>query len=232
MSAASKDAGRAAYTNTSMLGLLIRAYNLDTWQIVAPGWFDSEPRYDVAVRIPEGATKEQFRAMMQSLLAERFHLAVHRETREIAAYELTLGKRGARLKETSWKEGASTAAAPIDFSKNDASGFVVLNRPSLVLNFQAGPKGPEVHVTALAQPLSKLAEMLSGQLRGPVADKTGLSAKYDFTLEYAPDTGPRTDDSGATMQDAIQEQLGLKLEATRGPVSALIVDSAEPPSAN
>jgi uncharacterized protein (TIGR03435 family) len=226
------DPGRATFTNVTMMGLLIRAYRLDTFQIAGPSWLDSEA-YDITVSIPAGTTKEQYRQMLQNLLIERFHMVLHHETRDLPSYELVVAKRGSKLKETTLVEGAQPAAPPGPF-KTDADGFPVLDRATIAMRMTAGPKGPSAHLSAKAQPVSALAGMLRGQVRAPVVDKTGLTGKYDFTLEYAPQGfATAGDDAAPPLEAAIQEQLGLKLEAKKVPTDVIVIDKADKvPTAN
>ncbi len=238
-SQATQDPGRLTLNNQSLTSLIMRAYRLPRYQVTAPDWMDTV-RFDIAAKIPPGSTKEQIDIMLQKLLAERFHLIVHPETKEIASYDLVIGKKGPRLKETDYKEDPSRPEPPPGPIKKDANGFPVLNSPNVVVSMRmVGSHGASAHMAAKAQPLSVLTNMLSRQLRAPVVDKTGLTAKYDFTLEYAPQ-GPGIapapsasgeaslpDESGAPIQTAIQEQLGLRLEAKKEPVAMLIVDKAD-----
>ena len=214
------------------MGLLIRAYKRDTYQISGPSWLDSEA-YDIAVSIPAGTTKEQYRQMLQNLLIERFHMVLHHESRDLPSYELLVAKRGPKLKETTVVETAkpSSESGPL---KTDENGFPILDRPTVAMRMTSGPKGPSAHLTAKAQPLSVLASMLSGQMHAPVDDKTALAGKYDFTLEFVPEGfAPSSDDSGAPLMAAIQEQLGLKLEAKKVPTDVLVIDKADKvPTAN
>jgi uncharacterized protein (TIGR03435 family) len=154
--------------------------------------------------------------MLQALLADRFKLAVHRETKELPVYTLAVGKNGSKLQEA--KEDEKT-----DFTLGAAGG-------RLQRGFQK-------------QGLAILVNMLANMLDSPVLDKTGLNGHYDFKLEWAPDLPRRVDGSapmlnGVTVESgpdifmALQEQLGLKLEKKKGPAEVLIVDHAEKASEN
>jgi uncharacterized protein (TIGR03435 family) len=241
----SSDPGQVRYTNISLMNVLVRAYDVKPWQISGPAWLDMD-RYDIAATVPPGATKEQFNLMLRNLLTERFHLALHHESKEVQGFELTPGKRGPKLKESAEVESkAPTPAAPPAFGpgippKIDANGFPQLDRPGMVMRMVMGPKGATAHLTARAQPVSALIQALSGQLRKPVIDKTGLAGKYDFTLEFEPEGMPlgpggalapgvvdATDESGPNIVTAVQEQLGLKLESKRIQLDMLIIDRAD-----
>lgn len=154
--------------------------------------------------------------MLRSLLTDRFKLTFHREAREFSIYQLELAKNGSKLKET---------AAPND---PPAVGPGVVYPQRIVL--------PARNAT-----MGDFASLLQRAiLDRPVVDKTGLPGRYDFDLEWAPDETQfggdvptaSADTPSAPLFSAIQQQLGLRLVATRGAVDALIVDKAERPSAN
>jgi uncharacterized protein (TIGR03435 family) len=238
---ASQDPGRLTLGNQSLTDLIVRAYRLPRYQVTAPGWMDNA-RFDIIAKIPAGSTNQQVDMMLQKLLAERFHIAVHRETKEIAAYELVVGKKGSKLKVTDYREGASQPPPPPRPMRKDANGFPIPDSPNVLNSLRTGPHGAIAHMAVKAQPLSVLVNILSRQMHAPVIDRTGLTAKYDFTLEYAPQAAvlfsgsPASgssaeaslpDESGTPIQTAIQQQLGLKLEAKKSPIEMLVVDKAD-----
>jgi uncharacterized protein (TIGR03435 family) len=166
---------------------------------------------------------EQRRAMFQSILADRFKLVVHHETRELPMYVLTVAKGGPKFKESAPDDPASTTP----------------RRRGMMMN-----RGK---VTATDAQVSVFVTILSRQLGRTIVDKTGLTGNYDFTLEWAPDDGgpppqkpqdgsttsaANAPDPGASVFTAIQEQLGLKLEATKGPVDVVVIDHIEKPTEN
>jgi uncharacterized protein (TIGR03435 family) len=243
-----RDPGRITYTNIPLTFLLAIAYDVKNFQLKAPSWMDSE-HYDISAKVPEGATKEQTAGMLQNLIADRFQLALHRETKEMGGYELTLAKTGSKLKESAPEDPAANQPGPPQPSgppgppKRDANGFPQLAGRGMLVMMEMTPKGPIAKMSARSQPLSELIKMLGNQLRVPIADKTGLTAKYDFTLEYAPDmagmggppppagtpaSGPAaTEESGPDITTAVREQLGLKLDAKKLAVDLLVIDKAE-----
>src|ERR1039457_5492305 len=105
------DPGQLTYTNVSLKNILTNAYNVKGYQLSGPKWLDSE-RFDITAKIPMGATKEQFQLMLQNLLAERFKLTLHHETKELPMYALVVGKGGSKLKESVEDDAAAGAAAP------------------------------------------------------------------------------------------------------------------------
>jgi uncharacterized protein (TIGR03435 family) len=232
------DPGRINYTGLPLMFILAGAYDVKNFQINGPSWLDSE-RFDITATVAPGTTKEQARVMMQNLLAERFHLTLHREKKEMQGYELTVAKGGAKLKESA----PDAVEPPVPQSgppKRDANGRPVLAGPGLLMNIQMTAKGPMALMAAKSQPLSQLVQALSNQLKMPVVDKTGLTGKYDFDVEFSPDlagmgvtppTGggsaagtPTVDESGPDMMTAIRQQLGLKLDAKKMPVEMIVIE--------
>lgn len=199
--------------------LIAAAYDLNPRTISGgPDWIDSE-HYNIDALTP-GDTKpvrtEQM-AMLRSLLAERFHLAFHREQKEFSIYELTVASHGPKLKPSTMK--------PDD-------------PPALIATVYPPSK---IVLPARNATIGELATMMQrAMLDRPVVDKTGLTGRYDFDLEWAPDETqfggevPRASNDAPSppLFTALQEQLGLKITATHGQVSALVVDNAEKPTDN
>jgi uncharacterized protein (TIGR03435 family) len=107
------DPGQATFTNVTQRTLLRTAYDVQDYQISGPAWLESE-RYDIVAKVPKGVTKEQFRLMLQSLLAERFKLTLHRETKDLPRYELVVAKGGSKLKESAPAPAGEESAASSD----------------------------------------------------------------------------------------------------------------------
>ncbi len=186
------DPGRLTCSNVSLRKLIVNAYGIKDFQLVGPDWLASE-LYDIVATLPAGATGAQALPMMQTLLADRFHLAFHRETRQIPAYGLVLGKNGTSLK-------------PAEFA-------VAARRPA------------PASLTANKIPMDKLADFLARQVDRPVVDMTNLKGVFDFTLEWSTDeANPET---GPPIFTALQQQLGLKLEARKAPMETFVVDRVE-----
>jgi len=208
------DPGLLVCTN-AVLGMLVsRAYNLQFYQLISPDWMlqgGSESGYEVTAKIPAGTTAEQFRLMLQYLLADRFHLTVHRETRTMPRYSLKFSKAVPTLKRSS----EPAPPGPL-FAQNFVNGHLQYAQHNLSLKTFTG--------------------FLSTQLSAPVADESGLTGDYDFSVEFMPDERwrgfqPATASAGSEpVPDlflAIQNQLGLKLEAQKGPVEVVVVDHAD-----
>jgi uncharacterized protein (TIGR03435 family) len=279
----SPDPGQITYSNVSLKNILMNAYAVKGYQISGPKWLDSE-RFDIVAKIPKGATKEQFQVMLQNLLAERFKLTLHHETKELPMYALVVGKGGPKLKE-SVDEDASAAGAqggasgpggpsasappppPPPPPGSDGAGPAMsrikvgqdgmpqlppgMGKNGLMMMMMNG----RMRMVGNRQPITAVTEMLGNQLGRPVVDATELKAKYDFTLDFAPDglNGPMgpmgmmpppallheggpgggapvasaPESGGPTIFTALQEQLGLKLEQKKGPVDLLVIDRLE-----
>src|SRR5262249_23638759 len=166
--------------------VILRAYDVKAFQLSAPDWLSSQ-KYDIVAKVPLGTSKEQCNRMLQALLAERFHLTLHHETKELQGFELALGRRGSKLK-PSTDSDAPELPSPSAPPKTDASGYPQLDGPGLLM--MEGLRGTAVVVflTAKAQPLSSLVELVSREFRMPILDKTGLAGKFDFRLEFVPET--------------------------------------------
>jgi len=222
------DPERIAFIDVTLASVVLRAYDVKSFQLIGPDWLSSQ-RYDIIAKIPPGTTKEQLSLMLQGLLAERFHLVLRHEIRQLRGYELVRGKTGAKLKRST---EVGSNVEPTEAPRTDANGFPRLSAPGLVL--MEGVRGTAVvsFLTARAQPLSALADFLSKEFRLPITDKTGRTGKFDFALEFAPETPgalpPESPDgSGSNLVSAVPRQLGLKLEPSNIPVDMLIVDSAD-----
>ncbi|HUP05002.1 MAG TPA: TIGR03435 family protein [Bryobacteraceae bacterium] len=215
--------------NTRPYSMIFYAYHLTgSYQIagyydlpekLAYGWFDLD------ARAPEGATEDQVRLMMQSLLEDRFRLKIHRETREIPAYELTLGKSKPRLTPSAPPDDA----APMTVTIEDRKLPVKAGTCSATL-WQDG-----THLVCHAVSTAVLAKEFGLELQAPSTDRTGLSGTYDVHLRYLNEQ-QRQRNPGADGPDglelAVQEELGLKLAKGKGPVEVMVVDHMELPSAN
>jgi uncharacterized protein (TIGR03435 family) len=230
------DPGMVIYTNYNLLSLVYYAWNqyVDTTR---PEWIGAE-RYNIEAKIPPGTTLAEFRLMLRNLLAERFHMVVHHETREYDGYDLLVARGGLKMKESSGEDSAAAelpveqlALGPLLSAGLDAKGYPQLLRPGIV----AVPikNSIALHLMARAQTLSELAKMLKDHLGDPIVDKTGLSGRYDCTLDFlrfAPVTGQvradAPDDSVPYIPDAVAV-LGLKMVPAKIPLDTVIVDSAE-----
>jgi uncharacterized protein (TIGR03435 family) len=258
-----KDPGRITYPMTTVKNLLMIAYDVKSYQISGPPTLDSE-RFEIQATMPPDTSKEDFKIMLQNLLAERFLLKLHRETKELPMYSLVVGKKGIKMKESAEAPPPDPNAPPPQMPtgpfqpKMGPDGFPILPMPG-------GGRGGisqimmpnRARMVGQSQTMQDLVNRLTGMLDRPVTDETGLTAKYDFTLTYSPEGlnsgmvmmggpplpppppsgggavsggGPANTPEVETPPDlftAIQAQLGLKLDAKKGPVQMLIIDHVE-----
>lgn len=254
-----------------MLNLLARAFGVSTDQITGPAWLrdvTSANNYTVIATMPPDTTKEQFRKMLQNLLAERFHLVFHRETRNFPGYELVVDKGGPKLKEVIPTQGANPGAAP-DFAAlgnatAGADAFPNLPGPRTMGQIQGGQQRTKYQERTMAEFVSNLGFLIGssqgksvtqGFLQPRVIDKTGLTGKYTFILEYynastagrlrqlnsleptradsatggaSSPAASDPDGGGPDIFTAIQKQLGLRLDKTGGlPLEVIVVESVD-----
>ena len=197
--------------NATLKALIAEAYRLQRRQVIGPAWIDKN-EYDIDARVNDSSSREQLSTMLQSLLSERFGLRQHTETRSIRAFELTVAKSGPKLQPI--REGATAAPNAGLHFRGDMRQFADLLAIQLSM---AAPTDPNVPVMAGGPPV-------------PVLDQTGLRGAYEFNLEVRPELG--TD--GLTLwQRVLQDQLGLRIESRKEPVTVLLVDdAAKTPSAN
>jgi uncharacterized protein (TIGR03435 family) len=191
--------------NVRLKSVIQWAYHVQPVQISGPGWLDVD-RYDIIAKAAGATPEDQLRQMMQKLLADRFKLALHRESKEMLAYVITVAKSGLKIK---IKESTSEGDMSIQ------------------------PSG-EAAATIERATVSRLAEMLSEPLQSPVIDETGLTGRYDFKIDLTSFMANLDHDHPMGINDAIsliiqaaQQQLGIKIDQKKMPVEMLMVDHAE-----
>jgi uncharacterized protein (TIGR03435 family) len=207
--------------NVTLKALIQNAYEVRDFQISGgPGWLDTQ-RYDIVAKgqdtgvseddvrkmtdVQRNLLKENLVSRVRTLLAERFELKVHRETKEMPVYALVITKAGAKI-----QVGDGPPANSLSVRRDDAGKSAV---------------------TAQGVPLASLVKLLSNQVGRTVLDQTGLKGNYDFKMTFAPDLAA-TETDGPSIFTALQEQLGLRLDAQKGPVEVLVIDSAQKASEN
>jgi len=202
----------------SLKGFIQFAYRVNAnYQISGgPNWIGNDT-YDILAGTAGPASEDEVRLMLQSLLAERFKLMLHRETKEMSALALVIGKNGSKLKRS---EGEGNFGISTVISRSGAPA--VEARHALMSRFAA----------FLTTFIATRSEQLT-----PVMDMTGLAGQFDFTLDLAGwDPATKPEDIAPSRKDvvmaAIQEQLGLKLESRKVPIEILVVDHVEKPSEN
>ena len=241
VSVVSEPGGRFTMTNVPAQLMLVIAYQLQPYQIVgAPSWLQSE-HYDLIAKAPDGrpaasggtAGPGPLQFMLRNMLADRFKLKVHTETREMPIYALVLsrgdGKLGPKLQPSTVECGAPGSGRG---AASPSGGLSLENLPSCSILATAASVGGK------GLPLTQLASNLSQRVGRTVVDRTGLTGRYDFLVEYTPDPpagaappgGPPADPDRPSVYAALQEQLGLKLDAQRGAVDVLVVDAIQRPT--
>jgi uncharacterized protein (TIGR03435 family) len=204
--------GTVTLTNTTLSDSLRFAYGITSdAQIAGPDWIkNKELHYVIMAKAAPETSREDALLMLQSLLTERFKLAMHREPREMSYYALTQAKKGAKMEPVSLnKDPKEGAGAPV-------------NRPGHIAN-------PQMSMYTLAVVLARF------ELHAPILDMTELKGLFGVQLDWSPGSSNVTSGStpgadnaaGPSIFTAVQEQLGLKLEARKGPVEVLVVDRAE-----
>jgi uncharacterized protein (TIGR03435 family) len=244
------DPGQVSFMNMPLSRIIMNAYDVKSFQVTGPSWLDSD-RFDITAKIPEGATKEQFHVMLQNLLAERFKLVVHKEKKEVPIYALTVARGGLKIKESPKDvpaEGGDAGSPPPPppgppVMGRDGMPRMAPGRRGEIIAF--GPNG--FRMQGAHETMATLADVLSNQLGRPVVDMTGLTAEYDYTLNFSPEglpgmrgmpmpmgpppgaapEGGHDAETGPSIFTALQEQLGLKLDSRKGPVDLIVVDSVE-----
>jgi uncharacterized protein (TIGR03435 family) len=189
--------------------LIRQAYDVAPCQMPGgPGSLD-EDKYDIDAKAAGDPSRELLMAMLQTLLADRSKLKVRRETRDGPAFALTVAKNGAMVKQPKGGEESFIRTARTGALDQDAATYILFGQKASMPAF---------------------IKQLSGQLGRPVLDRTGIDTESDYRLEFASDDAQP--DVGPSIFAAVQEQLGLKLEAAKGPVEILVIDHAKKPSGN
>jgi uncharacterized protein (TIGR03435 family) len=248
------DAARVDIGFWSLSDLIRTAYRVKPHQVTGPDWMPTQ-RFDIVAKIPEGASKEQVPEMLQALLAERFKLVIHRDSKEQTIYALVVAKGGPKL-----KEAALDSTPPPPPEGAATGGQMRLNRTANGMEFSGGPGGPvrmsmangSMHMEAPRMTMVALAETLTPFLDRPVVDMTELKGNYQVALDLSMEDmrsvarmaarnmpglmpggePPRAlaegagDPSGSSIFASVQ-QLGLKLEPRKAPVEMIVVDHLE-----
>ncbi len=206
MGCSQPDPGRFTCTGMPLRMLVVRAYGVKNYQVSGPAWMDSD-RFDVNAKIPAGATQDQFRLMLQKLLADRFHMTVHRENKEMPVYALVVGKNGPKLKPAAEDPGKEPTVdealagrgvpPPPPGGGGEPQNVMVMrsggaggtgSRGSVMMTTRNGLS----ELIAKKSTLADLAGILSSQVDRPVLDQTDIKGEFDFTLDFAPDENMRS----------------------------------------
>lgn len=246
------DPGQVNYPRTFLLSLIREAYGVRSDQISGPDWLRSEP-YTIVAKIPPNTTKDQFNVMLQKLLAERFRLAFHHETKDFPVYVLTVAEGGPKLQPSPPEREAPAAPSMAAGQKGGENPFPTLP-PGLTRasSFRGGTAYFTFRETMpeFAEGLGALVNLSNGEsvVRGGpppprVVDETGLTGRFDFNLEFAGSiTLPQsmvqvegggepapasTPSGGPSLFSALQKQLGLKLEGGKRAMDLLVIDHVD-----
>lgn len=237
--------GRMNFVNVAVRQLIVRAYEVQPFQVIGgPDWLTNE-RYDIIAKAEGDASPAQLNLMLQQLLADRFKLVVRRETRELPVYYLVQARDDGRL-------GPALKPAAVECGPQGRGRPG--GPPAAAPGAGAGRGGPGAgcqmmiaagRLQAGGQPMSQFASVLANQVGRPIIDKTGLTGGFDIELSWMPEGRgnpvgplpngvqlPAIDPDAPSLFTAVQEQLGLKLEAGRGPVEVLVIDNVQPPTAD
>jgi uncharacterized protein (TIGR03435 family) len=218
--------GRFIGRGVTLRRLISDAYDMDV--IGGPEWIGSD-RFDVNATTTGDFGPEDIRLLLRPLLAERFNLVVHTEQRDRSVYAMTVA-RSDRLGPNLTRSDPKCAADALKY-------FPTVGFPAPCGDFRMGPR----ELTGRGISMRMLGGILSGRVGRTVVDRTGLTGRFDLEMKWAteaglvvgPDRAGATDPAssdGASIFTALQEQLGLKLEATRAAIDVIVVDRAEPPT--
>ena len=250
--------GLLSGTNARLISYIYFAYNItgNQFQLLMPQlpkWVIND-HFDIQARANGNPSKDQMRVMMQSLLADRFKLAVHYETHRLPVFALVLAKQGRTGPQLQPHPENSTCSTALSRTSADVASTPTATAsgglPTVCGGIEGLPSTPSGRLRAAARgvPMGLLASTLAqaGNLDRPVLDRTGLTGNYDFMFEWTPQLhGPGTPQeilpvaanthsgqAGPTFQQDLQDQLGLNLEPQEGPVEVLIIEHIEKPTEN
>ena len=211
----------------SLKNSVCNTYDVMDFQCLGgPAWFESD-RYDIEAK-PDSSTTEQLlklgwkqrgpvqQRMQQALFADRLKLKVHYETRQMTIFALVVAKGGLKMHEAKAGDAYANGLKGGDGKAFGGGSYMVGNGK----------------MTAQGLSMDALAAQLAGTTSHIVQNKTGLTGVYDFTLQYDDSNPPPPDSTAPSIYTALEEQLGLKLESSKGPVQVLVIDYVERPSAN
>jgi uncharacterized protein (TIGR03435 family) len=207
------DPGMVRMMAMRLLDLVCQAYHVKYYQVEGPAWTKTE-RYDITAKMPAGTPPETRRLMEQNLLADRFHLSVHHETKEVQVYALVVGKNGLKMQ-------------PVPADRPGPGGYTRFHGPG--------------HIECVKISLPAFADMISGFADHPVIDKTDVKDLFDFKLDFAmdpallmapgftPKPAPRTESADQDLPSLFTavQTLGLRLEPKKESMDIIVIDHAE-----
>ena len=201
--------------NMNLRFVIESAYQIQDDQLIGgPDWLATD-RFDIVARAGADASREQLTLRIQSLLADRFKLAVHRDTKELSVYALVFARADHRL-------GAGWKSTQCPEPEVDVKQV----QPCLSLNVTTG------RMMLRGATMTLILRFLAGTVSRVVVDRTGMNGRYDVDLEWSPALSGGGDPNRPSIFTAVQEQLGLRLESSKGPVDVLVIDHIERPTGN
>jgi uncharacterized protein (TIGR03435 family) len=232
--------GRFTASNVTLHQLVLDAYQLQSFQLTGgPSWVASD-RFDIegkaGIVVPDDfAGHNLLQLMLRSLLVERFKLAVHNESRELPVYALVMARSDGRM-------GPKLVRSSVDCAATSGRGNTPpVSRPTNTERPTCGMRTSPGNLTAGAVPVALLVNILGPLVNRPILNRTGLTGSFDIDLTWTPDQPlqrppgadePPVDPNGPSIFTAVQEQLGLKLESTTGPIDVVVIDSVQHPTAD
>jgi len=208
------NAGRLTVTNNPLRNIIRNAWGLQGFQIIGgPEWIDTD-RWDIVAKVEDGAERQNVMPMVQNLLADRFKLVTHRETRELPIYALVFARADHAL-------GPKLHASSTDCQKEMSAAVARGGPPGPNSPLLCGIRSLPGHFQLNATAINSFARNIASFVGRQVVDKTGLTGVFDADLTW------NDSEEGPSLFTAIQEQLGLKFDAQRGPVEVLVIDSVE-----
>jgi len=225
----SRDPGRFSFYGATLQDLIAAAYDVKFFQISSKAPLDSK-RFDLEAKLPAETTAERFRAMMRTMLTERFHLAAHLGSKEFPGFELAIADSGTKLREVP-TEGRVPPQAGLS-PRGDGFPDLAPNQPGMASRQATTGRCTVIKARAQEQTMSRLADWLQSLDEGPIRDATGLTGKYDFTLEYARElpnatADPSPDCTAPDLFTALQRQLGLQLVRRKLQFDVVVIDSVD-----
>jgi uncharacterized protein (TIGR03435 family) len=224
------DAARVDIGYWSITQLILRAYGIPAYQLSAPRGLGNL-RFDIAAKLPEGSTPDQLPQMLQWLLAERFSLVVHGETRSLPALALLVAKDGPKMRPAAPDPDAPAQPAPgrLEKAGRTLDGLWSPDPREFGVTAFSATAG-NLHVEFTRLPMDALAQILADNMQMPVLDATGLEGRYQVTLDLplpgAPVAAMALEPPGPSVQSELK-RLGLRLEPRNAPLAVLVVDHAE-----
>lgn len=191
------DGARVDIGNFPLMQLICKAYDVKPYQVSGPPWLTTGQKFDIVATLPQGANKEQVPQMLQNLLADRFKLKTHSDTKESSVYALVIGKGGSKLKESApppapepspdgaeAKPGAATGSSSVSI-KTTGNGAVVDDGDGTSQKMSMAPDNKTMHLEIFHVSMEKLAPALSPMVDRPILDMTGLKGYYDVVIDVS-----------------------------------------------